>query len=749
MKIKKLLCIILSVIIVTGSLSTFGITSFGMPSAGNQTYSVSALGNAGKCGVSLRLSGASAVSGSKVIYYVDRYDINTLSDLGNIYSVDFAMDACVLTTSISTTKFDISNKYIYNSQWFSVGDNVQLSDTATGTLLGNVPSVGTVEEFTISANISVNFKYGNYALSDNCSVSATIRIEVVDSSALRSAVGTAGVMKSSCWTQSTWDNYSSVVDEANALLDGHTASQASMDSVLSRLNNARNALVHDGPITECEYCRSYKRGNYSTPISYRDYVYGNDTVRQSMDLFLPGNVQGDTSMIVYLHGGGWIYGDKSGYTGKAYEDCQKYGVATLAVNYRYASPSVSGHDIMDDVQAAVTKAKELAAEHGMNLTKMMTTGGSAGGHLALLYAYSRKDVSPVTPVCVISKCGPTNLTNKEYLDSNLGVNTILYELSSMCGFMFNESNMDLAYNYLLDVSPVKYVNSNTVPTVICHGMKDITVPFSDAQTLDTLLTYYNVPHHFLAYPNTNHALDNLDKELDPYYYWYSWQLYDQYIETYLLDEQPSQVHDYTTKTVAATCTTDGYTLYTCSDCGSYYVGDVVKASHTAGDWQILTPATYTSQGERVKQCAVCGEIVERETLSVLTPEFSIKNDAPVTLDGNIIKNVPQGMADLSCYFNLDGCTVEVSDNVAATGSTITIKNLLGATISTFTASVSGDLNGDGYVDAFDVALSCEYINTFTEPEDEAFMNAADIFDDGYLDATDLAYLIYIANFEAN
>ena len=41
----------------------------------------------------------------------------------------------------------------------------------------------------------------------------------------------------------------------------------------------------------------------------------------------------------------------------------------------------------------------------------------------------------------------------------------------------------------------------------------------------------------------------------------------------------------------------------------------------------------------------------------------------------------------------------------------------------------------------------EYVNTFEEPEDAAVMAALDVVEDGYIDATDLAYITYIANFE--
>ena len=43
---------------------------------------------------------------------------------------------------------------------------------------------------------------------------------------------------------------------------------------------------------------------------------------------------------------------------------------------------------------------------------------------------------------------------------------------------------------------------------------------------------------------------------------------------------PEENHRYTTQTVIATCTQEGYTLYTCVDCGySYKDGIVPKKEH--------------------------------------------------------------------------------------------------------------------------------------------------------------------------
>ena len=75
-----------------------------------------------------------------------------------------------------------------------------------------------------------------------------------------------------------------------------------------------------------------------------------------------------------------------------------------------------------------------------------------------------------------------------------------------------------------------------------------------------------------------------------------------------------------------------------------------------------------------------------------------------------------------------------------------IKALIGEEIDGYVV-YEGDATGDGFTDAFDVATATEYVNNFEEPEDPAVKMAMDVVADGYIDATDLAYVSYIANFE--
>lgn len=241
--------------------------------------------------------------------------------------------------------------------------------------------------------------------------------------------------------------------------------------------------------------------------TFFDLSYGTHE-RQVVDLFVPENASGDLGLVLFIHGGAWIQGDKESYKGGMEYGATNLGIATASVNYRYISDDVDLLDVLDDINAALAKVKEKGAEVGVNINKVLLTGDSAGGHLSLLYAYARKNTAPITPVAVISNSGPTDLYDDNFYHNNaLGNEAVISDLmSKACGQRFAYEAKESAKAALYSVSPINYVSADCVPTVINHGTADSIVPFSNAQTLDALLTQYGVEHVLNVYQGADHDL---------------------------------------------------------------------------------------------------------------------------------------------------------------------------------------------------------------------------------------------------
>lgn len=495
---------------------------------------------------------------------------------------------------------------------------------------------------------------------------------------------------------------------------------------------------------DCGYQKSVKINAVDMCLETQ---YGPDPVRQSFNLFMPSHAQGDCALILFIHGGAWMSGSKDSLKQDDYDECVKYGIAKASLNYRYISPTTDCDDLMDDIDSALAKIKEIGKSRGINFTKVILSGVSAGSHLALLYAYSRADTAPIKPAGVFDCCGPSDLNNSDYKLSNLGASNIEMFFSYLLGKSFSYGNAAASYDDLARISAINYVNSSTVPTIICHGLRDVTVPYSDSAKLDKKLTQYGVKHEFITLPNSDHTLEN-DSKLKDYFYY----MCDIYVGELLLDDVPDSKHYYQSTVTAPTCTEQGYTTYVCSGCGDRYVGDYVKPSgHTPGEWQIVTPATYSSTGLKNQICSVCKQVIDTQTIEKLTvPQISVKENSDIVIDeeDGLLSNIPQGTTNLSEYLNIEGCCLEYERTASGFGTGTVVKLVAnGAVYKSYTIVILGDATGDGYVDAFDVSSANEYINNFEEPESTAFMKALDIYNDGFLDATDLAFLISISNYE--
>ncbi len=227
---------------------------------------------------------------------------------------------------------------------------------------------------------------------------------------------------------------------------------------------------------------------------------------QNLDLYLPAGKTA-ASLVVLIHGGAWVTGTKETYLSEALR-LQAMGYAVANINYRYLGKGVLPSDELDDITAAMAAAKTVCAQKGVTLQSAALMGVSSGGHLALLYAYTKQADAPVPVKTVISSSAPTDLTDPAFLQGAAG------ELAASVIGMSPQTLIALAQSPfgqlfmtpLANISPAKKVTTSSVPTLMAHGEKDTIVPYSNAVLLDTALTENGVPHDFVSFPNSSHAL---------------------------------------------------------------------------------------------------------------------------------------------------------------------------------------------------------------------------------------------------
>ncbi|MBQ7653544.1 MAG: hypothetical protein IJS17_00545 [Clostridia bacterium] len=134
------------------------------------------------------------------------------------------------------------------------------------------------------------------------------------------------------------------------------------------------------------------------------------------------------------------------------------------------------------------------------------------------------------------------------------------------------------------------------------------------------------------------------------------------------------------------------------------------------------------------------------------PKFVIGSE-DVTVDNGFVfglENIASANDITAVFSTIGDASVEIEETANGYGTGTVIKlvdNKTSEVLQSLTVVVTGDANGDGFVDSFDVAFISELINNFEDPSDEATMLALDIVSDGWIDAIDYAYVLYMANYE--
>ena len=208
---------------------------------------------------------------------------------------------------------------------------------------------------------------------------------------------------------------------------------------------------------------------------------------QSLDLYLPAASDKPSPIIIYIHGGGWMAGNKNGCLSSG-EVARGYAAASL--NYRLTGQAIWPAQIQD-CQAAIRWLRANAKKYNLDPDKFGVWGDSAGGHLsALLGTAGGKNAFPaigenkdqsdrVQAVC--DWYGPTDfltIASQMPADDHLHPNSPHSAVSLLFGGTVAE-HKEMA----LAASPVHYVDKDSPPFLIEHGTVDNVVPIAQSEEL--------------------------------------------------------------------------------------------------------------------------------------------------------------------------------------------------------------------------------------------------------------------------
>jgi acetyl esterase/lipase len=206
---------------------------------------------------------------------------------------------------------------------------------------------------------------------------------------------------------------------------------------------------------------------------------------------------GRSPVVVVIHGGGW-----NSSTPREFETMNRRlaqaGYAVAAVEYRLAPKwtwSAPREDVMDVIRFLRAHAEQL----GLDGSRVVLLGRSAGGQIAEAVAYGAHD--PGIRGC-IAFYAPADLAFAyQYAEPNDILNSRKL-LMDYLGFTLGENPRQYA-----DASGYTLAGAGSCPTLLLHGRNDPLVWPRQSERLDARLTGLKVPHYFLELDWATHGFD--------------------------------------------------------------------------------------------------------------------------------------------------------------------------------------------------------------------------------------------------
>jgi acetyl esterase/lipase len=122
--------------------------------------------------------------------------------------------------------------------------------------------------------------------------------------------------------------------------------------------------------------------------AHKDVAYASVSATQKLDLYLPTVGSGPFPVVVIVHGGAFMFGDKADHASLiGAKEFLAAGYAVASINYRLSGEARFPAQIWD-VKAAVRFLRAHAARYKLNHGKFGVFGASAGGHLVSLLGTS-------------------------------------------------------------------------------------------------------------------------------------------------------------------------------------------------------------------------------------------------------------------------------------------------------------------------------------------------------------------------
>ncbi|MDP6581747.1 MAG: alpha/beta hydrolase [Vicinamibacterales bacterium] len=238
-------------------------------------------------------------------------------------------------------------------------------------------------------------------------------------------------------------------------------------------------------------------------------TYGVANNRENnVDLYLPRGANGPTPVLMYIHGGGWVGGSKEANVLRLLPWLER-GWAVVNVQYRLGQVSLAPAAV-EDCLCALRWVIRNAEQYNFDTSRIVTTGNSAGGHLALTTGMIPASAGldrqcpgneELSVAAIINWYGITDVG--DLLD---GANMKSYAVQWM-------GSMPNRFEIAERLSPLTYVRAGLPPILTIQGDADPIVPYQHGVRLTEALARAGVSTELHTVPGGGHGGFNREETI--------------------------------------------------------------------------------------------------------------------------------------------------------------------------------------------------------------------------------------------
>lgn len=239
-----------------------------------------------------------------------------------------------------------------------------------------------------------------------------------------------------------------------------------------------------------------------------------DGVDLKLDVYTRRSAEQALPTIIFFHGGGWMGGSKEG-SANALLPYLAMGWNGVNVQYRLGGTALAPAAV-EDTRCALKWVVANADKYGFDSKRIVLTGRSAGGHLALITGMLNNDTA-LDHRCPTRKASGYERAQVVVPDYRVAAIVNWAGITDVNDLIDGPRATSYAQAWLggqpdraeiaRRVSPLSHVNADTPPVLTLHGDKDMVVPFAHAERLHKAMKQAGATHELHIIKGREHFVD--------------------------------------------------------------------------------------------------------------------------------------------------------------------------------------------------------------------------------------------------